>query len=64
MEEGLKYHLEKGIITETGLPTRQAIKDGLVKDYYEDEGLSFDEFLRIYLIFKEYDEALFQCIDG
>ena len=32
------------IITETGLPTQQAIENGLVKDYYEDQGLSFDDF--------------------
>ena len=38
--------VERGIITETGLPTQQAIENGLVKDYYEDQGLSFDEFLR------------------
>ena len=40
--------VEKGIITETGLPTQHAIENGLVKDYYEDEGLSFDEFLKIW----------------
>ena len=56
--------VEKGIITETGWPTQQAIENGLIKDYYEDEGLSFEEFLRIYSIFKEYNEGLFQCIDG
>lgn len=56
--------VEKGIITETGLPTQQAIENGLVKDYYEDEGLSFDEFLKIYPVFEEYDEKLFQYIDG
>jgi hypothetical protein len=56
--------VEKGIITETGLPTQQAIENGLVKDYYEDEGLSFDEFLKIYPVFEEYDEKLFQYNDG
>ena len=56
--------VERGIITETGLPTQQAIENGLVKDYYEDQGLSFDEFIRIYPIFEEYDKELFQCIDG
>ena len=56
--------VEKGIITETGLPTQHAIENGLVKDYYEDEGLSFDEFLKIYPVFEEYDEELFQRIDG
>ncbi|NTJ98365.1 hypothetical protein HQ633_12125 [Enterococcus faecium] len=56
--------VEKEIITETGLPTQQAIENGLVKDYFEDKGLSFEEFLRIYPIFEEYDEELFQCIDG
>ena len=29
--------VERGIITETGLPTQQAIENGLVKDYYEDQ---------------------------
>ena len=61
VEEGLKYYLEttqqsldkstfyrsmvERVITETGLPAQQAIENGLVKDYYEDQGLSFDEFL-------------------
>lgn len=56
--------VEKGIITENGLPTLQAIETGLIKDYYENEGLSFTEFLKIYPLFEEYDENLFQCIDG
>lgn len=56
--------VEKGIITETGLPTQHAIENGLVKDYYEDEGLSFDGFLKIYPVFEEYDEEVFQCING
>lgn len=79
VEEGLKYYLEttqqsldkctfivrwqRGIITETGLPTQQAIENGLVKDYYEDQGLSFDDFKNL-SNFEEYDEELFQCIDG
>ena len=51
--------VERGIITETGLPTQQAIENGLVKDYYEDQGLSFDEFLRIYPILKSMTRSYF-----
>lgn len=56
--------VSKGIITETGMPTLAAIQQGLVKDYFEDEDLTFAEFLALYPIFATYDPALFQQIAG
>ena len=51
--------VERGIITETGLPTQQAIENGLVKDYYEDQGLSFDEFLESIQFLKSMTRSYF-----
>ncbi|GBD61046.1 putative uncharacterized protein [Tetragenococcus halophilus subsp. halophilus] len=56
--------VEKGILTENGLPTDYALENGWVKDFYEDEHLSFEDFLEIYPVFKNYDPELFQIIDG
>ncbi|MBO1299218.1 MULTISPECIES: hypothetical protein [Enterococcus] len=56
--------VDKKLITETGLPTQHAIDQGFIKDYYEKQDLSFDEFLSIYPFFQEYDSGLFKCIDG
>ncbi|WP_207940564.1 hypothetical protein DOK78_001928 [Enterococcus sp. DIV2402] len=56
--------VEKGIITENGLPTEYALENGWIKDFYEKENLSFDEFLAIYPIFEEYDQELFKLVDG
>ncbi len=41
-----------------------AIDQGWVIDFYEAEHLSFDEFLPLYPIFKQYDEKRFMQIDG
>lgn len=54
----------KKFITETGLPTEEAIAKGWIKDYYENENLSFDEFLALYPVFETYDPDAFQLIDG
>ncbi|EGO7791415.1 hypothetical protein FKJ74_003005, partial [Enterococcus faecalis] len=35
----------KNIINENGTPTEEALKKGLVKDFYEEYDLSFEEFL-------------------
>lgn len=56
--------VENHIITENGSPTVEAIERGLIQDFYEEQGLSFDEFLTIYPIFEAYDPELFQNIDG
>ncbi|WP_430603554.1 hypothetical protein IGJ19_001518 [Enterococcus sp. DIV1368b] len=56
--------VDKKLITETGLPTEHAIEQGFVKDYYEKQNLSFEEFLDIYPIFQKYDADLFKSIDG
>ncbi|GMA07731.1 hypothetical protein GCM10025886_08820 [Tetragenococcus halophilus subsp. flandriensis] len=56
--------VEKGILTENGLPTDYALENGWIKDFYEDELLSFEAFLKIYPVFKNYDPELFQIIDG
>lgn len=56
--------VENEVITETGLPTQKALQQGLVKDFYEAENLSFAEFLSLYSIFESRDPADFQLIDG
>ncbi|WP_270720930.1 hypothetical protein [Enterococcus faecalis] len=38
----------KNIINENGTPTEEALKKGLVKDFYEEYDLSFEEFLKLY----------------
>lgn len=52
------------IITENGNPTAEAIERGFVRDFYEEQDLSFKEFLAIYPIFTAYEAELFQKIDG
>ncbi|MBO0481049.1 hypothetical protein [Candidatus Enterococcus courvalinii] len=52
------------IITENGHPTAEAIERGFVRDFYEEQDLSFEEFLAIYPIFTAYETELFQKIDG
>lgn len=56
--------VEKGILTENGQPTDYALKNGWIKDFYEEENISFESFLEIYPIFNNYDASLFQMVDG
>lgn len=56
--------VERGIISETGEPTPEAIEKGWVKDFYEAEDLSLEDFLTLYPIFNKYDLTDFQLIDG
>ncbi|UUV98131.1 hypothetical protein [Vagococcus luciliae] len=56
--------LSAGVIDEYGLPTKEALEKGWVKDFYEEENLSFEEFLNLYPIFCSYDKNKFQLIDG
>lgn len=56
--------LEAGVIDEHGLPTKEALEKGWVKDFYEEENLSFDDFLALYPVFKSYDKRNFHLIDG
>ncbi|MGX7195130.1 hypothetical protein [Enterococcus olivae] len=56
--------VEKGIITENGSPTEAALQNGWIKDFYEEENLSFQEFIELYPLFEQYDSELFQKIDG
>lgn len=56
--------VEKKIISENGEPTTEALEKGWVKDYYEDEYLSLDEFLNIYPVFNRYDLDDFELIEG
>lgn len=55
---------QNNLITETGLPTKEALEKGYIKEYAETEGLSFEEFLRLYPVFQRYEPTLFQQIDG
>lgn len=52
------------IITQTGLPTEYALQAGYVKDFYEPEDLTFEEFLEIYPVFKLIDCDEFALVDG
>ena len=56
--------IEAGVIDEQGFPTQEALEKGWVKDFYEKENLSFDDFLALYPIFKSYDKRNFHLIDG
>ncbi|OJG88509.1 hypothetical protein RV16_GL000251 [Enterococcus saccharolyticus] len=56
--------VEKGIITENGLPTPYTLENGWIKDFYEEENLSFESFLAMYPIFEQYDQELFKLVDG
>lgn len=56
--------VDKGIVSETGEPTDDAIVQGWIKKFDETEGLSFESFLEIYPVFQRYDSDLFQQIDG
>lgn len=67
MEDKIRMYqhmIEIGIITEQGLPTEKALDMGWVKDFYEEEDMSFEDFLTLYPVFKRYDVNLFQKIDG
>lgn len=52
------------IIHENGVPTREALEKGLVREFYEEPDLAFEDFLAIYPYFQTYDSSLFQRIDG
>ncbi|MGL4643191.1 MAG: hypothetical protein ACRCVH_02665 [Vagococcus fluvialis] len=56
--------VKKGILLETGEPTQEAIEKGWVKDFYEEENLTLEEFLKIYPIFYTFDLDSLQLIDG
>lgn len=56
--------VENRIIHENGSPTDEAIKNGFVKDFYEAYDLTFNEFLVLYPVFKNYAPELFEKIDG
>ena len=62
--ESYRIMVMKNIINENGTPTEEALKKGLVKDFYEEYDLSFEEFLKLYPFFNNYDPDYFQKIDG
>ena len=51
--------VERGIILENGEPTPEAIEKGWVKDFYEAEDLSLEDFLALYPVFNRHDLADF-----
>lgn len=65
-EKGAVYQqmVAKGIITETGEPTMEALEQGWVKAYDEAENLSFADFLILYPVFQKMDPTVFQLIEG
>ncbi|MFC6465125.1 hypothetical protein ACFP65_09135 [Marinilactibacillus sp. GCM10026970] len=56
--------IENNILTENGMPTEHAIKTGWVKEFTEELDLTFEEFLKVYPIFAEFDKESFAFIDG
>lgn len=66
MDAAAMYHylVQAGILEENGLPTEDALKQGYVKDYYEEPNLPFSKFLEIYPYFRKLNPAYFRCIDG
>lgn len=56
--------VENRIIHENGSPTREALENGLIRDFYEEQNLAFEDFLAIYPYFEAYDPSIFQLIDG
>ncbi|EOT38625.1 hypothetical protein [Enterococcus columbae] len=56
--------LQHELILPNGQPSTLALDNGWIKDFYEEENLSFTEFLALYPLFKNYDAQLFEQIDG
>ncbi len=54
----------QNIIDETGAPTKEALRKGWVKDFYEAVDLSFEKFLDLYPIFRLWSEIEFKKIEG
>lgn len=52
------------LILPTGTPTKWALKQGLIKDYYEACDLTFSQFLELYPLFKAFPASNFELIDG
>ncbi|GAJ25754.1 hypothetical protein JCM15457_632 [Liquorilactobacillus sucicola DSM 21376 = JCM 15457] len=62
--EVYKSLVENNILDETGAPTDFALELGWVKEFTEEQNLTFNDFLNIYPIFKHYGEHHFKIIDG
>ncbi len=62
--EMYRMMVAKGIITENGEPTIEALEKGWVKEFNETKDLTFTEFLAIYPFFKHYDLESIQNIEG
>ncbi|MEO1771065.1 MULTISPECIES: hypothetical protein [Enterococcus] len=56
--------VKKRMISETGEPTDYAIEQGWIKVFDEAEGLSLENFLKLYPVFQRYDLNQFQQING
>ncbi|HJF19190.1 MAG TPA: hypothetical protein K8W13_02600 [Enterococcus columbae] len=56
--------VQQQLILPNGQPSELALNNGWIKDFYEEENLSFTEFLALYPLFENYDAQLFEQIDG
>ncbi|MBK0348403.1 hypothetical protein JDW15_07090 [Aerococcaceae bacterium zg-ZJ1578] len=63
-EEVFQHLYEKGIINAFGYPTEMALTNGFVAEFTEWENWSFDEFLTLYPVFKQFDDYFFTLVDG
>lgn len=62
-EEVYKMLVENDVLTETGEPTKTALKQGFVTEFHQSHE-TLNEFKREYPIFKQYPEEEFTQQDG
>lgn len=63
--EAVFLHLiEKNIINSFGFPTDQAIAEGFVSEFTEEEYDSFEQFLSLYPVLKAVNPLFFEQVDG
>jgi len=52
------------ILNENGLPTTVSLDEGWIKEYTEEENLTFEQFLKVYPVFKKFKQQHFTKIAG
>lgn len=56
--------VEQEVIDAFGNPTNHSLQLGWVREYTEVENASFEEFLMIYPLFRQYDASCFYLLEG
>ncbi|MBE9908903.1 hypothetical protein [Enterococcus casseliflavus] len=62
--EVYQFLIYNQFININGSATKIAIDNQWIQEYVEEPNLSFEEFLVIYPVFKNFDQSLFQLING